>query len=361
MKNHILQRKDDPLGLKKEIKPHPKDPPPEKQIHRNVSILQERSEGDVHEDTKNKASSERDVELMYITEESRWRINRHQLLLESNKRGIYPHIVEKEIPCRIQELKKRILMVNYYIDDEVANVASIISTMFYLLHRSQDYPIHRIILASTSLASKLSGSCARDIRMYWMWKRVLSDKEQENLEFDEFNIMSTLGSHLNSIEDPVKLVENLCNDAKMPYYINERAKIIAQEKLEDQFLVQSSLSMDLAIYSLKEAIQMNAAFQSQNKLNQMPPPTTFKGIDQPSKIKAPYKCDICGKCFGRQKTRLKNHIQKCDEKHSKGTYNSDCGKVYLSRSSLIRHLNTPEHINNLCGKRYSECKDRNTL
>ena len=349
------------MGLKKGMRPHPRDPPPERQVLRTISTPEEVSNNVVHESAKGKASSERSPSLTYITQETKWKIERHQLLVESHKRGIYPDIVENEIPSKILDLKQRIVMVNYFIDDEVVNVALIISTMFYLLQRSQDYPIERIVLASTSLASKMSGSCQRDIRLYWMWKRILSKNEKENLELDEFNIICTLGSHLNSIEDPVKLVGKLCDDAKTPYYIRERAKIIAQEKLEDQTLIQSSLSMDLAIYSLKEAIQMNAASESENKLNQVPPPIPTTSIKQHSKIKAPYKCDICGKCFGRQKTRLKKHIEKCDEKHSNQNYTSDCGKVYKHRQSLIRHLSTPEHVNNLCGKRYSECKDRNTL
>ena len=292
-----------------------------------------KEEHDIHEEDKANEEVNLVQEIDHFTEH---RLNRQELLAKSRRLGIYPNTVENGIFDNLNDIMVKFSEKNIYINIEVINIASIICTLFYLIRKSSDFPIQSIAIASIAIASKISSN-----RLNYKWKSILSEDQLKKLSSDEETIQHVLKRHLSEVEDPVNIVEKLCIKDIFSSSLKERARIIAQQKLKDQSLVQTSLPIDIARLSVNEAILMSHID------NQIP--------GKSNQQKLPYSCNICGKVFGRQKKRLFNHAKTCEETISNRKYKSDCGKAYKQKQSLLRHLASTVHRNGLCKKMYSEC------
>ena len=195
-----------------------------------------------------KTSHNGPTEIEDVTQVLRWRSERAVLLSCSHSLGIYPKIEENGIYTCLEDLVKKFSHKNILVDNEITNMALIISTLFYLIHESSQFAVKSITIAATSLASKLHGSELD-------WNLILTKEQFTNLSSHELAIQNLLRNHMTCIVDPVKHVDKLWqSDTKVTKSIRKIAKLHAQKCLQDRFLVQTQIPTDIAKISLRRAI-----------------------------------------------------------------------------------------------------------
>ena len=188
------------------------------------------------------------TEIEEVTQVLRWRSERAVLLSCSHSLGIYPKIEENGIHMYLEDLVTRFSYKNILVSKEITNMALIISTLFYLIHKSSQFAVKSITLAATSLASKQCGS-------EFDWNLILTEEQFTNLSSHEMAIQNLLRNHMNCIVDPVKHVDKLWqHDTKVTKSMRKHAKLHAQKCLQDRFLVQTQIPTDIAKISLRRAI-----------------------------------------------------------------------------------------------------------
>ena len=187
-------------------------------------------------------------EIEEITQVLRWRSERAVLLSCSHSLGIYPEIEEDGIQKSLEDLVAKFSHKNILVDKEITNMALIISTLFYLIHKSSQFAVRSITIAAMSLASE---QCGKEFD----WNLILTDEQIMNISSHEFSIQKLLRNHIKCVVDPVKHVEKLWqNDTKVTKGMRKHAKLHAQKCLQDRFLVQTQIPTDIARLSLMRAV-----------------------------------------------------------------------------------------------------------
>ena len=205
------------------------------------------SDSETYEDQvveQESSSDEKRNEAQDLDHYTQHRLDRQDLLAKSRRLKIYPDIIENGIADILDNMKMKIPVKSDVIH-EVFNMASIICTLFYLMKKSNIYPIKDIAIAAISLASKSKGDvCRTDLQSLL--------HESKSLAPDETVIRIVLGNNLLNVKDPVNLVKKLCHENGTSASIRRIAMKNAQQNLRNQKLVQEALPIDIAKLSLYE-------------------------------------------------------------------------------------------------------------
>ena len=279
-----------------------------------------------------------------------------QMIVESTKTGIFPlpikraKQIESEISIVLDTINKKLQIS----DLSIFVMTKLVCYKFYLLHCYDKLRPNYIVPAAFLLSAKLVCKTYHQSNCKHIFDKLINLKfveSNESLIQSEQIIIKTLNPHMAYLEDPVKIIAQLCQERNLENNIQQRAYTVLPTLEPIKF--QTWLPKDIAIHAIDIAVAYQKSNPSKLPLqknyennNAITIPTEFTikidknnlhdvsknaktdaKLQQYSKkegvskayenIEKPYICIVCNRNFGIDLEKFLEHYEICDVKVSK--------------------------------------------